>query len=428
MRMEAAEPHEEPNVSALRKDIWLITLSRGLRSFAYGVLAVLFGLTLLAEGLSATQIGALLAVSLVGDFLGTYLIGASADRWGRRRTLAWLAALMAVAGAVFCLTSAYPALLVVALVGTLGTTASETAPFLPIEQAMLSQISAPEQRAMVFARYNLVATFALALGSLSAGTPALLTRLGLAPLAADRLVLAVYALLAVIVVALVSRLSPLVEAATVAPAIVQPGRIALPRLLPALGGSQKIILRLSALFSVDAFAGGLVAQSLMALYFHLRFGAPLAPLAALFFGANLLAALSALVAARLARRFGLLNTMVFTHLPSNILLALVAFAPTFPIAAGLLLARQALSQMDVPTRQVYTMALVAPEERTASASVTSLARSAGSSVSPALTGALLQPMFLLLGLPFLLSGGLKIAYDLALWAIFRRVRLDETRK
>jgi MFS family permease len=176
---------------------------------------------------------------------------------------------------------------------------------------------------------------------------------------------------------------------------------------------------------VDALAGGLVVQSLIALYFLERFGVPLTTLSVLFFAANLLSALSFLAAVPLARRFGLLNTMVFTHLPSNILLILVAFAPTFPIAAALLLSRQALSQMDVPTRQAYTMALVAPEERTAAASVTSLARSLGSATSPVFSGLLLQGPLLILGLPFILAGTLKTAYDLTLWSIFRNVRLHE---
>jgi hypothetical protein len=182
------------------------------------------------------------------------------------------------------------------------------------------------------------------------------------------------------------------------------------------------VLRLAGLFSVDALAGGLVVQSLLVLYFHLRFGVDLASLAVLFFGANVLAALSLLVAAPLARRFGLLNTMVFTHLPSNILLALVALMPSFPLAALLLLARQALSQMDVPTRQAYSMALVPPDARTATASVTSLARSAGAATSPVLAGALLQGPWVVLGLPLLLSGAIKSAYDLMLWAMFRRVQ------
>src|SRR5260370_30112504 len=197
------------------------------------------------------------------------------------------------------------------------------------------------------------------------------------------------------------------------------------RLTPPLHRSRGIVWRLTALFSVDALAGGLVVQSLMALFFHLRFGVPLTTLSVLFFGANLLSALSFLAAVPLARRFGLLNTMVFTHLPSNVLLILVAFAPTFPLAAVLLLLRQTLSQMDVPTRQAYTMAMVDPEERTAAASVTSLARSVGSATSPVFSGLLLQGPLLVLGLPFILAGMLKSAYDSFLWMVFRHVHLEE---
>ena len=186
-----------------------------------------------------------------------------------------------------------------------------------------------------------------------------------------------------------------------------------------------MVLRLTGLFSVDALAGGLVVQSLMVLFFHLRFGVPLPLLAILFFGANTLSALSFLAAVPLARRFGLLNTMVFTHLPSNVLLVLVALMPTFPLAAGLLLLRQALSQMDVPTCQAYTMALVPPEARTATASITSLARSVGSATSPVFSGLLLQGPVLVLGLPFILAGTLKAAYDCSLWELFRHVRLEE---
>jgi len=184
---------------------------------------------------------------------------------------------------------------------------------------------------------------------------------------------------------------------------------------------------LAGLFSVDALAGGLIVQSLLVLFFHLRFSVPLVPLAALFFGANALSALSFLAAAPLAHRFGLLNTMVFTHLPSNILLILVVAMPSFPLAALMLLTRQALSQMDVPTRQAYTMALVAPEVRTATASVTSLARSAGAASSPVFSGLLLQGPGLVLGLPLVIAGILKSSYDLALWTIFRRVRLEDER-
>jgi MFS family permease len=173
---------------------------------------------------------------------------------------------------------------------------------------------------------------------------------------------------------------------------------------------------------VDAFAGGLVGQTILALFFHLRFGADLGALGVIFFGANLLSALSFLAAAPLARKFGLMNTMVFTHLPSNLFLLLVALMPTFPLAVGFLWLRQVLSQLDIPTRQAYTMALVEPDERTAAASVTSLARSAGSALSPAVAGVLLQPALVLLGLPLVIAGGLKVGYDLALWRVFRGVK------
>jgi len=402
-------------------DTGLIVAARGLRSFAYGLLAVVLGVALSQRGLPPAAIGVLITLSLVGDFWGTYLVALIADRWGRRRTLVALALVMAATGTIFGLVTVYPVLLVAAFVGTLGTSASETAPFLPIEQAMLPQVSAPERHTALFARYNLVASFAGAGGALAAGLPDLLTHAGL-PLATGlRLMFGVYTVAALLAALLALRLSPRVEVASTGAATAVATRRGWHRLVPPLGRSRRIVLRLSALFSVDAFAGGLTVQSLIALFFHLRFGVPLAGLAALFFGANTLSALSFLAAPPLARRFGLLNTMVFTHLPSNVLLALVAVMPTLPLAAAMLLARQMLSQMDIPTRQAYTMALVLPEERTAAASVTSLARSAGSATSPVVSGLLLQGPLLVLGLPFLLSGTLKVAYDLALWRLFRRV-------
>jgi MFS family permease len=399
----------------------LIVAARGLRSFAYGLMAVVLGVALLGAGLSPVAVGGIIAVSLAGDFCATYLIALYADRWGRRRTLVALALLMALTGAVFGLTSFYPLLLVAAFFGTLGASASETAPFLPIEQAMLSTIEAPERRTALFARYNLVASFAGALGALAVGLPDALQSIPLGRAIGIRLLFGLYVLAALGVAALATRLPDSVEAP---PTTKTELAVRWRRLIPPLGRSRNRVLALASLFSVDALAGGLVVQSLMALYFHLRFGVDLALLGALFFGANTLSALSFLAAAPHARRIGLLNTMVFTHLPSNLLLALVAVMPTFPLAAVTLLARQLLSQMDVPTRQAYTMALVAPEERISAASVTSLARSSGSATSPVVGGALLQGPLLVLGLPFLVAGALKAAYDLTLWAFFHRVRLD----
>jgi MFS family permease len=404
-----------------RRDALLIIASRAARSFAYGMLAVALSVSLVHDGIPALAIGILITVSLIGDFCGTYVIGLYADRWGRRRTLVVLALLMAVTGAIFGLTRVYPVLLVTAFFGTLGATGSETAPFLPIEQTMLSHVTEARERTALFARYNLVASFSLAVGALVAGFPTFLTRYGVPYGTGLRLVFGVYAAAALLVALLESRLSARVEegAARVTAKTLRQ------RLMPPLGASRGVVLRLAGLFSVDALAGGLTVQSLMVLYFHLRFGVPLDVLGALFFGANTLSALSFLAAAPLARRIGLLNTMVFTHLPSNVLLALVPFMPVFPLAGGVLLARQALSQMDVPTRQAYTMALVAPEERTAAASVTSLSRSAGSALTPVLSGAMLSGPLLVFGLPFIFAGAIKAAYDLALWRIFRRVKLNE---
>jgi MFS family permease len=391
-------------------------------------MGVMLAVALSQRGLTPVRIGAIITVSLVGDFCGTYLIALYADRWGRRRTLAVLAGLMALTGAVFGLMSNYPILLVAGFFGTLGTSASETAPFLPIEQAIVPQIVPAERRTGVFARYNLVASFAAALGALAAGLPDLLTHAGIGLMIGIRLMFGVYVLAGLLAVLLAVRLSPAVEAHNAIAGPATGPRIAERRsLIPAMGRSRRIVLRLAALFSVDSLAGGLVAQSLVALYFHLRFGIPLGPLGVLFFAANTLSALSFLAAVPLARRFGLLNTMVFTHLPSNALLALVAFMPTFPLAAGVLLLRQLLSQMDVPTRQAYTMTLVTPQERTAAASVTSLARSAGSAASPVISGALLQGALVTLGLPLVIAGVMKCVYDLSLWRIFRKVPTEEGR-
>jgi MFS family permease len=416
------------------RDVRLIVTARGLRQFAYSMVAVVLAVTLSRQGVSPVGIGVIVSVSLAGDLLATLLIGRQADTWGRRRTLVILALLMAMTGLIFGFVGWYPLLLVAAFFGTLGTSASETAPFLPIEQAMLGQVGTGQDRTRRFATYNFVAVFAAALGALLAGLPDFALRYGVPAQPSLEILFMLYAIVALVVALLASRLSRAVEAPAEPQGIPTPvgsGAVSSddplrklrPRLFPSLPHSRRVVLHLSGLFTLDAFAGGLIAQTLMALYFHLRFGVSLGLLAMLFFGANLLSALSFLGAPALARRFGLLNTMVFTHLPSNLLLVLVPFMPTFSLAAAVLLLRQCLSQLDVPTRQAYTMALVTPNERTAAASVTSVARSGGAATSPALAGVLLQGSLLLFGAPFLIAGGLKAIYDLSLWALFRRVRL-----
>ncbi len=286
---------------------------RGLRSFAYGMLAVLLAVTLNQTGFVPAAIGGLITVSLAGDVVGTYVIGLFADQWGRRRTLATLALLMAGTGLVFGLTTNAVLLSLAAFFGTLGTSASETAPFLPIEQAMLPQTTSPKNRTALFARYNLVASFAGALGALCAGLPDLLTSHGVPRLFGLHLFFGVYTAVALAVAALALSLSESTEVTMRSQTGTQ--RV-WKRLLPRLSQSRGIVWKLTGLFSVDALAGGLVVQSLMVLFFHLRFGISLSLLALLFFGANICSALSFLIAAPIARRIGLLNTMVFTHLPS----------------------------------------------------------------------------------------------------------------
>jgi MFS family permease len=418
------------------RDVRLIVTARGLRQFGYSMVAVVLAVTLSRQGVAPIGVGLIVSVSLAGDLLATLLIGRQADTWGRRRTLVILAIFMAVTGLVFGFVGWYPLLLVAAFFGTLGTSASETAPFLPIEQAMLGQVGTGQDTTRRFATYNFVAVFAAALGALMAGLPDLALRYGVPAQISLEVLFALYASVALVVARLATRLSPAVEApagtwnvppptGSAASSSDDPLRKMRPRVFPSLPHSRRVVLQVSGLFSLDAFAGGLIAQTLMALYFHLRFGVSLGLLAVLFFAANLLSALSFLTAPALARRFGLLNTMVFTHLPSNLLLVLVPLMPTFSLAATVLLLRQCLSQLDVPTRQAYTMALVTPNERTAAASVTSVARSGGAAVSPALAGVLLQGSALIVGAPFLVAGSLKAIYDLSLWALFRRARLPE---
>ncbi|HLX41364.1 MAG TPA: MFS transporter, partial [Ktedonobacteraceae bacterium] len=308
---------------------------------------------------------------------------------------------------------------------------SENAPFIAIEQAILPQTATKERRTDIYARYNLVAQLAGALGGLAVTLPDLLHRFtGMASNDSVHIMFAVYAVLALMTGVLFMNMSNAVEPEKTHPNRADDNSMDKPAPGPSthrpifpLQKSRGMVLRLAGLFAIDAFAGGLAVQTILALWFHQRFGVSLSSLGLLFFGANLLAAISLPVAAWLSRHIGLLNTMVFSHLPSNLLLMLVPLMPIFPLAALCLLCRQALSQMDVPTRQAYTMTLVAPEERTAAASFTTVARSVALSISPLLSGVLLTGAGLSLGLPFLFAGGLKIIYDLSLFGVFRKVKL-----
>lgn len=320
---------------------------------------------------------------------------------------------MVVAGAAFAVTSSVPLLIFAATIGVISPTGNEVGPFLAVEQAALSETTSDERRISVFAWYNLAGYVATAFGALGAGlaTQAMLNA-GFADLTAYRVILVGYAAIGLAMAAIFARVSPAVEAPPVATAA---GGV---RLRLGLGRSRGIVARLSALFALDAFGGGFVPQSLMAYWFHLRFGVEPGVLGAVFFAANLLAAVSSLSAARIAARIGLINTMVFTHLPSNVLLILVPLMPSLPLAIACLLLRYSLSQMDVPTRQSYVMAVVDPAERSAAAGVTGIARTTGAAISPALSAPLVASAGFA-SLPFFLAGGLKIVYDLLLYRAFR---------
>ncbi len=396
-----------------------------MRLFAYGLASVVLALHLAAAGLDEARVGLLFTLTLLGDAAVSLLVTTRADRAGRRRMLILGAALVVLAGVAFATTTSFALLAVAATVGVVSPSGNEVGPFLPIEQAALAQELPFERRTSALAWYQLAGSLATAAGALTGGVLAeALQRAGWAPLASTRAVFAGYAVAGLVLAAIASGLSPGIEAPAPdgrAGAGGEGRRGAL-----GLHRSRGVVARLSALFSLDAFAGGLVVQSFVAWWFHEKFGVGPALLGGIFFGANLLAGISALSAAAIARRIGLLNTMIATHLPSNVLLALVPLMPTLPLAIGVLLLRFSISQMDVPTRQSYTLAVVDPDERSAAAGVTGIARTLGAAVAPVVAGPLYASAALS-GVPFLAAGGLKILYDLLLWRAFRAVRPPEER-
>ena len=398
--------------SPSRRDVATLFATRGLRLFAYGALSVVLVLHLAAAGLTPERVGLLLTLTLLGDTAVSLAVTTRADRAGRRRMLGLGAVLMVGAGLLFASTTDFWLLLLGATLGIISPSGNEVGPFLAIEQAALSSAVEGRQRTRAFARYTLTGSFATAAGALAGGALAEgLQRAGWSPLAAYRAVVVLYAGLGLALLELFARLSPAVEPSPLAPGVARP-----PVHWAGFGlhRSRRTVLRLSGLFAIDAFAGGFIVQSFLAAWLHARFGAGEALIGAIFLVANVLAGLSALAAAPLAQRFGLVNTMVFTHLPSNLLL----------LAAGLLFLRFSISQLDVPTRQSYTMAVVAPDERAAAAGVTGMARTVGASLAPVLAG----PLYAVPGLawiPFAVCGVLKIGYDLALWRAFASVKPPE---
>ena len=401
-----------------RRDITLLFSTRIIRLFCYGFLSVILALYLVEVGLRETQIGLLFTLTLAGDAAISLLLTTSADRFGRRRTLILGALLMLGAGVVFLITNNIVILMAAAIIGVISPSGNEIGPFLSIEQASLTQLIPDKRRTQVFAWYALAGSFATATGALVVGWLTQGLRAG--GMSADdayRVVLAGYALGGLILTLLFLLLTPAVEVTPSAESASAPRTLGLHK-------SRNVVFKLSALFALDAFAGALLVQSLLVFWFSVKFHTEPGVLGTIFFGANILAGISALLASRIAARFGLINTMVFTHIPSNILLMLVPLMPTLPLAIVTLLLRFSISQMDVPTRQSYTMAVVAPDERSAASGVTTIARSVGAAISPSLSGIFLS-IPALFSVPFFLSGGLKIVYDILLYRSFKTMKPPE---
>jgi len=387
--------------------------TRILRTFAYGYLSVVLAVYLSRLGFGPVQIGLVLTCAIAGSALMTVVWALVADRYGRRRTVATMALLMVIGGLCFAAGSDLWILVVGAFTGTISATSSEVGAFLAVEQAILPQTAPPERRTWLFSIYATAANFAQAAGSLFAGVVGAFASLGLHGADAYRPLFLLYSLIGLLNLAIFWSLSERVELA----------RVHGERRFKGIQRSRGTVAKLSALFGLDAFAGGLVVHSVVAYWFDLRWGLSPTDLALLFFAVNLLSGFSLLAASWLASRIGLIRTMVFTHLPSNILLMLVPLMPTAALAVGMFLARMSISQMDVPTRQSYTMAVVDDDERTATAGITNVARTTAGAVSPVLTGYAFSVAAL--GVPFFLAGGIKVIYDLLVYAAFRNVRPPE---
>jgi MFS family permease len=389
----------------------LLLSSRALRAFGDGLVSLLLPVHLAGLGFGPIEIGMLATATLTGSAVLTLAAGLYAHRFPGRALLIAAALLMTATGLVFPWIEDFWPLLMIAFVGTINPSSGDVSVFLPLEQARLAHAVPDRGRTDLFARYSLIGSLSAAVGALSAGGPEILATLtGIEPEAAIEAAFVLYGLLGMVSLLIYRRLPETPE---------DEGSV---RAGP-LRDSRGIVLRLAALFSIDAFAGGLVVQSLLALWLFERFGLSLVVAGTVFFWTGVLSAFSYLVAARIAARIGLVNTMVFTHLPANVCLVLVPFAPGLGVAVTLLLLRSLLSQMDVPTRTSYVMAVVTPGERAAAASVTAVPRSLAAALGPLLAGHLLAASGF--GWPLVLGGGLKIAYDLTLLAMFRNVRPPE---
>lgn len=385
-----------------------VLVARGLRALVDGCMSVLLPAYLLALGLSTLQVGVIATATLLGSAMTTMAVGVWGHRFGAARLLGAAALLMVATGLGFAGLAAYWPLLLVAFVGTLNPSAGDVSLFLPLEHARLAACAQGHARTTLFARYSVVGAVGASVGALAAGVPQWLASMGLTALAGLRAMFVLYAAVGLLVWWLYREPAPAAPATQPRP--------------QALGVSRGIVIRLALLFSVDAFAGGLVVNALMSLWLMQRFGLSLAQAGVFFFWTGLLAAASQLAAPWVARRIGLLNTMVFTHIPSSVCLIGAALVPDVRAALALLFVRAALSQMDVPTRSAYVMAVVTPPERPAAASLTAVPRSLAASLSPALAAAMFSAGWL--AAPLVACGALKIAYDLVLWFACRRQALD----
>jgi MFS family permease len=405
----------------LTSDAWLLFVTRFTRLFAYGSLSVILIFYLVSLGLSESQSGLVLTLTLAGDIVVSLYLATRADRIGRRRMLVVGAVLMAMAGLAFAVTSNLIYLIIAGTIGVISPSGNDVGPFLSIEQAALSYLLPTSSRTEVFAWYTLTGSMATALGALFGGfaTQALQQR-SMTAVASYRSIVLLYAFLGIALACLFTRLSPLVEVKNHSE-----GAAASPiRSFMGLGKSRNIVLKLSGLFGLDSFGGGFVIQSFAAYWFYLKFGTEPKTLGGIFFWANVFAGISALLASRLATRIGLVRTMVVTHLPSNLLLIAVPLMPTLSLAVLVLLLRFSISQMDVPTRQSYTMAVVEAGERSAAGGFTGVARTTGAAISPLLAGFLFARPGLI-NLPFYIAGTLKVVYDLLLYFSFRQLRPPE---
>ncbi|MFL6339524.1 MAG: MFS transporter [Nitrososphaeraceae archaeon] len=409
----------------LSKDGKLLLVARILRTFAYGFLSVILAIYLKLIGFNDLYIGFILTATLVNSVIFTLIASFYADRIGRRKVLILYSALMSVSGIVFFATSNYMALIISAFIGTVNVTGTETGAFLSVEQAMLPQtINHPKKRNTVYALYNMAGTFAMSGGVLLSGLPRIFElQYGLNQVQSIKPLFLFYSVVGIGVVGIYFLLSNKieVESSNNIDTIKRPKKPLRQTLSPK---SKEIVGKLSGLFAIDSFAGGFVIQSIVSFWFFTRFGVELNTLSYIFSVAGVLTAFSFVVAAKLADKIGLINTMVFTHIPSNILIILVAFAPTLPLAIALYLVRMALSQMDVPTRQSYIVAVVKENERTAAAGITNISRNIAQTVSPSLAGYILQSLSFL-SAPFVLGGVLKIVYDIALYLQFKRYDIKD---